>query len=272
MKVETSHGVISIEQVGAGDVTVLFVHGNSSCKEIFSGQLQSSLGQRHRLVAVDLPGHGQSDNARDPHRTYCIPGYADVLRELVLTLGCTRYVVVGWSLGEHIAMELMARTTAPLGVVVTGSPPFAKSMQSIGEAFVPSMHMALTSKAVFSEEDALAYARATTTPDVSTEDFRFRAALRTDGQSRARMFAAVAEGLGVDQRHTVESVAIPFAIINGSEDPFVAHSYFDKPAYARLWRGSVQRLDGCGHAPFFEQPAQYNQLLSLFLEDCVTSG
>lgn len=269
MNVQTSHGGIQIEQAGSGDVTVLFVHGNSSCKEIFSGQLQSSLAARYRLLAVDLPGHGQSDDAHDPHRTYCISGFADAVRELLRTLGCTRYVVVGWSLGGHIAIELMAGAQAPLGAVVTGSPPFSKSLESVGEAFVPSSHMALTTKAVFSEEDALAYARATTTPELSQQDFRYRAALRTDGRFRVRMFAALGEGLGVDQRLTVETAAMPLAIINGAQDPFVQHSYFDKPAYARLWQGKVQQVAGCGHAPFFEQPAQYNQLLAQFLSDCL---
>ena len=247
MKVETSHGVISIEQVGAGDVTVLFVHGNSSCKEIFSGQLQSSLGQRHRLVAVDLPGHGQSDNARDPHRTYCIPGYADVLRRAGPDAGLHSLRGGGLVAGDTSRWSSWLEPLRRL-VVVTGSPPFAKSMQSIGEAFVPSMHGADQQGGLFPKKMRLHMRERQRPPMCRRKTSAFAPHYVPMAKSGADVCGG-GEGLGVDQRHTVESVAIPFAIINGSEDPFVARSCFDKPAYARLWRGSDAATRRLWHAP-----------------------
>jgi pimeloyl-ACP methyl ester carboxylesterase len=272
MNLDTTHCTIAVQDCGSGSPAVIFIHGNSSCKEIFAAQLGSPLRERHRLVALDLPGHGESADARDPHRTYTIPGYASVLREVLGQLAIDRFLLVGWSLGGHIAIELMATAPRPLGVVITGTPPFARSMESIGEAFLPTPHMQLTTKPVFTDEEALAYARATSTPDVDRDDFRYRAARRTDGRARARMFAALSEGLGVDQRRTVEEVAVPLLILNGENDPFVNPAYFDKPHYARLWRGAVQRIPASGHAPFYEQPALYNRLLEEFVADCAKGG
>ena len=55
-EVDTSHGRLDcVETRGAG-TTVLFIHGNSSCKEIFARQLGSELGSRYRMIAFDLPG------------------------------------------------------------------------------------------------------------------------------------------------------------------------------------------------------------------------
>jgi pimeloyl-ACP methyl ester carboxylesterase len=267
MRLETSHGTIALEERGSGDSAVIFIHGNSASKEIFAAQLQSPLGNHHRLIAIDLPGHGDSEDARDPQRTYTVAGYADVVREILGRLEIGSYIVVGWSLGGHIAIELAAAEPRPLGIVITGTPPFAKSLESIGEAFRPTSLMELTGKLVFTDEEALAYARATTTLEVDTSDPRYRATRRTDGRARARMIEAVGQGLGVDQRRTVEEVAIPLAIINGQEDAFLNHAYFDKPRYANLWRGAVQRIAGCGHAPFFEKPELYNHLLESFCAD-----
>ena len=81
--IETSACDIAIvESTGTGP-TVLFVHGNSSCKEVFRNQLQGAIGQTWHCVAMDLPGHGRSSDAWDPETTYNMPGYADAaLRRL----------------------------------------------------------------------------------------------------------------------------------------------------------------------------------------------
>lgn len=265
MNIDTTHGTLSVEISGEGSPAIVFLHGNSACKEVFAAQLRSPLREHHRLIAIDLPGHGASEDARDPHRTYTIPGYASVVREVLQALGIERYFVAGWSLGGHIGIELLAGEPRPLGLVLSGTPPFAKSMESLGEAFAPTPLMGLTSKPEFSEEEALAYARATTTPEVDADDFRYRAVRRTDGRARARMVAAFAEGLGAEQRRTVEEVAVPLAIVNGADDLFLNHAYFAKPRYANLWRGAVQSIPKSGHAPFFEQPDTYNELLLSFV-------
>lgn len=272
MPITTTHGALAVEDSGQGDDAVVFIHGNSSSKEIFAAQLHAPLRARYRLVAVDLPGHGDSEDAPDPVRTYTIPGYADAVREVLESLGITRYVVVGWSLGGHIAIELATAPPRPLGLFITGTPPLAKSLESLGEAFLPTPHMQLTGKPVFTDEEALTYARATTTPEFGTDDFRYRAARRTDGRARAQIFAGFMQGLGADQLQTVEETDVPLAIVNGADDAFLNPAYFAKPRYASLWRGEVQRISGSGHAPFFEKPDIYNDLLLAFCADVFSRG
>ncbi len=272
MSITTTHGTIALQDTGSGTPAVVFVHGNSACKEIFAAQLRSPLRERYRLLALDLPGHGDSTDALDPQRTYTIPGYASVVRELLQSLGIDRYFVVGWSLGGHVAIELAAAAPRPSGIVITGAPPFAKSMESIGEAFAPTPDMQLSGKPEFTDDEALTYARVTTTPEVDRDDFRYRAARRADGRARACMFAGVVQGLGADQRRTVEEAPVPVAIINGESDRFLNPDYFTKPRYANLWRGQVQRIAGTGHAPFFEQPELYNSLLQAFFADCLAGA
>ena len=91
----TSHGLIWIEQSGHGELPVLLIHGNSSCLEVFRYQIDGPRARQNRLIAFDLPGHGRSGDAIDPARTYTLPGFADVSREVLSLLAVEEAVVLG---------------------------------------------------------------------------------------------------------------------------------------------------------------------------------
>jgi pimeloyl-ACP methyl ester carboxylesterase len=57
------------QSVGAGRPIVL-VHGNSSSLKVWKNQLEGPLGARYRLIAFDLPGHGNSRRAPAPESSY----------------------------------------------------------------------------------------------------------------------------------------------------------------------------------------------------------
>src|ERR1700722_17218549 len=62
-KVETVAGKISVWDSQTKSVSsLILIHGNSACKEVFT-PLYHSLSDEHRVVAIDLPGHGESDDA-----------------------------------------------------------------------------------------------------------------------------------------------------------------------------------------------------------------
>jgi pimeloyl-ACP methyl ester carboxylesterase len=99
-KLDTPNGAIAVrESEGLGPAVVL-IHGNSSSSRAFSRQLDWPLGKRLRLVAIDLPGHGASDNARDTG-AYSLPGHARAVRAVVDALGLGDAWFVGWSLGSR---------------------------------------------------------------------------------------------------------------------------------------------------------------------------
>jgi non-heme chloroperoxidase len=55
-----------IEAGNPGGRPILFIHGISQSSLAWSRQLDSELARDHRLVAMDLRGHGLSDKPRDP--------------------------------------------------------------------------------------------------------------------------------------------------------------------------------------------------------------
>src|ERR1700733_10282688 len=113
-KIEAPNGAMAVhESAGQGPPMVL-IHGNSSSSRVFLRQLDGPLGRRFRLIAVDLPGHGESEDAREPS-AYSLPGHARAVRAVVEALGIYEAHFVGWSLGGHVALEMAPDLRAARG-------------------------------------------------------------------------------------------------------------------------------------------------------------
>ena len=265
--IDTGHGGIAIAESAGEGPPVLLIHGNSSCKEVFRNQLEGEIGRQYRLIAMDLPGHGGSEDARYPEAAYNIPGYADTAGEVLARLGIGSAVVMGWSLGGHIGIDMIGRLPVVRALMISGAPPVGQGEGQLMAGFLPSEHMGLVGQEVFSEAEAHTFARVTCGANAPFEDFLFAAAKRTDGRARALMLGAFAGGLGADQLKIVESANIPLAIVNGGDDPFVNNGFVESVGYANLWDGQVHILAGVGHAPFWEAPHRFNPIFARFLAD-----
>ena len=147
--IETSACDILITESSGSGSAVLFIHGNSSCKEVFKNQMQGKVGQAWHCIAMDLPGHGQSADAANPEATYNMPGYADVALELMTKLGHEQFAMFGWSLGGHIGIEMLDRSNRLTGLMISGTPPVGKEPDALSLGFKPSEHMHLAGPARF---------------------------------------------------------------------------------------------------------------------------
>ena len=256
--IATSHGSLAVEESGQGGIPVLLIHGNSLCRGVFRNQMQGQIAKNRRLIAFDLPGHGQSSNASDPERSYTRPGLADAAVELLDKLGVTEAIVFGWSLGGHIGIEMIPRFPGMRGLMISGAPPVSHNQMSKG--FNASSHLGVAGKQEFVESIF----------GESAEAFLRHAVERADGRFRKILFEAARAGVGVDQRQIVEGSPVPLAVLNGGADRFVNLEYFDTVAYANLWEARCHRLSGLGHAPFWEAPGDFDPVLERFLHDVET--
>lgn len=246
-----------------GDVVLL--HGNSSRGFVFDAQRAALEAAGWGVVTLDLPGHGASDDARDPAATYSFPGYAAVVSELADALGLAAFHLVGWSLGGHVALEVAATDPRARSVLVTGTPPVRPSPEALAEAFAGTSDMSLASKDRFSQADAEAYAGAMLDVPGAAPAAMVEAALRTDGRARRLMVESAVAGVGSDQAAFVSTASMPVAILQGRRDPFLVMDYFNRFEGARLWRGGVQWFDDLGHAPHWRAPERCNEAMLAFL-------
>jgi pimeloyl-ACP methyl ester carboxylesterase len=261
-KVDTSHCAIATEMTMGKGLDVVLIHGNSSCRAVFERQLHSELGEAYRLICFDLPGHGQSEDAREKERTYPLPGLADAALEVLEALDVRNPVLLGWSLGGHVAIEMASRQQNFRGLFVTGTPPVG---ENISEGFRGSLLKGLAATSAFSQEQAAQFADrvfgSSATPKL------VQAAARTDRDFRTTLFSQARIAEKSNQREVVSSIKTLTAVVNGAEDPIVNLDYIDHVRYANLWRNRCFRIDSAGHAPFLQNSAVFNHYVAEFLRD-----
>jgi pimeloyl-ACP methyl ester carboxylesterase len=93
------------EEHGAGRPMVL-LHGGLHTGELSFGHLIPLLAPSHRLIVLDMQGHGRT---ADVEREPSYPDLADDVVALLDHLGIERADVLGFSLGGLVAMELGMR-------------------------------------------------------------------------------------------------------------------------------------------------------------------
>lgn len=122
MKTATRDGVtLRYVETGAGEPTILFLHGWCCSNEHFRYQVPH-FAPKHRVVALDQRGHGLSDK---PDQDYTIGGFVEDAAWLIRELGLDRPVIVGHSMGGCIALNFAHKhPELTRGVVLIDSPIF----------------------------------------------------------------------------------------------------------------------------------------------------
>ena len=254
--------------MGPREKTIVFIHGNSASKQAFEGQFQAVIDAGYGVLAVDLPGHGGSADAKDPASRYTIPGYAETIATLCAKLGIFSPVLCGWSLGGHIAIEMAAEQPDYSGVMIFGTPPVGPGMEHIETAFLPSDVGDVTGAEDPPKERLEAYISALYGTVQSVPEALVQAGFRTDGRTRSTMFAHWASGVsGHNQRDFVQTWRKPILMLHGADDAFVPATYFESLSVPGDGSGDTfQIIDGVGHAPFLEAPDAFNQKLIDFAQ------
>lgn len=269
LTIQTRSGNIRVSDSGGGGFPLLMIHGSGTSRHVFDRQFASLLTERWRLVAVDLPGHGQSDDAIDPQAAYSITGLAGCIDDVIEQMKIARVALFGWSLGGHVAIEVASRNDRIAGMMVVGAPPVPPGLIGMLRGFHPSFDLLLASKQKFTPRDVDRFERLcfAGNGDPAFHDMIERA----DGRLRAVFSNSLMRGEGADQRKTVENASVPIAFVNGADDPIVRLNYFSGLDVPNLFDGTAHVIAGAGHAVFWDRPEIFNPLVNRFLVDVSAS-
>jgi pimeloyl-ACP methyl ester carboxylesterase len=119
------------DESGAGDPPIVFVHGWTCDRTLFEPQVEH-FQAGHRVLAVDLRGHGLSAK---PDQPYTIPGFADDVAWLCGEVGASRPVLVGHSMGATVVLDVAARhPELPSAVVMIDAAPIVSAPDTVRTA------------------------------------------------------------------------------------------------------------------------------------------
>lgn len=100
---------------GKGDEALVLIHGWTMNVDNWRDNA-AHLAKRNRVIAVDLPGHGQSDK---PQTTYSMEFFARAVEAVMRDAKVKRGVLVGHSMGTPIARQFYRKyPQKTLGIVI----------------------------------------------------------------------------------------------------------------------------------------------------------
>ncbi len=118
--VRSADGIpIHYEVYATGEPALVFVHGWSCDRSYWDAQVPF-FSERHRVVTVDLAGHGESGLGRD---AWSMRAFGQDVAAVVEELGLDEIVLVGHSMGGPVVVEA-ARILGDRVNVVVGADTF----------------------------------------------------------------------------------------------------------------------------------------------------
>ena len=203
-----------------------------------------------RVIAVDLLGHGASDQPADM-RAYHMTAFADQVAALLDHLGLDRPVVGGTSLGANVALELAAATPARRRGLFIEMPVLDNALLGAGLIFLPMLVALRFGRPVL-------HAVAAVTNQVPRSHYLVDILLdwtRRDPDASTAVLEGILFGRTAPPREERERIDVPALVIGHPADPL--HPFSDSDMLieempnARLvnaesifeWRITPGRLD-----------------------------
>lgn len=250
------------------DPPLLLLHGFTGSTETWR-DLRERLGERRKVVAIDLPGHGRADAPSDPSR-YALDRVADDLADTLSSRGTDRVVALGYSMGGRVALRLALRHPGRvLGLVLESTSPGiadpvarAARLRADGELADRIERDGIV--AFVNEWERLPiWASQASLPDSVRARLR---AKRLMGNATGLANSLRGAGAGADAPvlDRLGEIAVPVLLVAGTLDqPYVAHA---RAMQNVLKRAQLSVVPGAGHAVHLEQPAAFASLVAGFLD------
>jgi pimeloyl-ACP methyl ester carboxylesterase len=240
--------MIVYSAAGAGEPALVFIHGGLAERSFWNAQLKAFSGS-HRVIALDLPGHGESGANR---RNWGIPEFGADVRAVVEAEKLERVIIIGNSIGGPVAVEaallLPGRALGVVGVDTfqvldyrITAEEAAQRAESFRSDYSGSLKQ-MVRDLFHPDADPALMAEAE------------RRMSRTPPEAANAMFLSLA---GYDAGAAVRRLKVPIRAVNGDLYPTnLEDNKKVKPDFDAVV------MKHTGHYPMLEHPEEFNRLMT----------
>ncbi|MDI6742609.1 MAG: alpha/beta hydrolase [Smithella sp.] len=232
---------------------LFFIHGSGGNHTIWSHQY-GKFHKHYNIVAVDLPGHGQSAGQGEND----IAAYSEWIKTLLQCLHLDRTVLVGHSLGAAIALRCAISYPEQLaGIVCLG----AGLKMPVNALFLDYLQ--------------------THPPEIASEIVEMICKYSLAKENRTRLAGVLGDSIALaktdimngdllacnrlDLTGEADAIKIPTLIICGAEDKMTPPD-LSRQLAARISGSTLEMIAGAGHMAMIEKPVELNNSLREFVE------
>ena len=254
---------ICYEVKGAGDDTIVFVHGHPFNRSMWAQQADFFVQKGWRCVLFDLRGYGESGSAGEPYSDF--QRFSKDIEVLLDHLGISKTVLCGLSMGGQIVMDCCERFPERVsGVVLAATAPQVETTESHRDRLAMADRLEREGMGPYAEEalpKMLASQGITDMPDVATYVLKMMQQSDPAGAAAAQRARAARPSY----EPTLSKLKCPALIVVGDSDAFTSRS--DAELMNNLITGSsLLWLSDVGHMPNLERTAEFNEAMSKLLD------
>lgn len=256
-KVTAGSTEVTFYDEGKGE-PILLIHGFAGSKEYWD-KIIPDLANEYRVIALDLPGHGESGMGKDIDS---IEDMASTIMELLDQLGLEKVTLFGHSLGGYITLafaELYPQYLKGFSLVHSTANPDSeeakearennvKKIQEEGaEPFIEGL-----SKKLFSPENM----------EVNAKELEETAQIGLKTKVEGLVSALLAMKNRPDRNHVLKDTELPVLLIAGEQDQIIPP---EKTFTVNKTNIEKKTIKDAGHMSMYEQPEELIKVMNDFL-------
>lgn len=250
MQTTNKEGKYSYYEAGEG-MPIVILHGLMGGLSNFDGVARYFPEQGYKVIIPELPIYTQNILKTN------VKAFAKWVKDFITWLGHERVILLGNSLGGHIALyhakmypEKMA------GLVITGSSGLYES--AMGDSYPRRGDYDYIQK----KAEAVFYNPAVATKEIVDEVY----AMANDRIKLIKTLTIAKSAIRHNMAKDLPKMHVPTGIIWGRNDnvtpPEVAEEF-----HALLPNSTLYWIDKCGHAAMMEHPDEFNNLMHRWLKE-----
>ena len=252
---------------GTGKNTIIFIHGNSQSSLVWEDFFEiEQLNKNYNLIAVDLPGHGQSYRSTKPEEDYALKGLANHFLNFAKQFEDKPYVLVGNSLGSNVISEIATQLKNCMGILITGSCVIGKGLK-VQDILLPNPDASYGFLPNPTDEQINLMIEACGQYSNDNKSLIKKEFTNTDSNLRLCIGKSIIENNFSDEIQNLVDSKIPLAFVFGKDEKICNINYLDNIELNK-WKSKVHLIENSGHFSHLDQPQKLAQIIDDFAKDC----